>query len=253
MRAYIWVLKFLISPKRPEEMKYEEIKLINHFEGRRNIYAESFRFRQIRKDVGESLANFSLRLKQPAASCDYGAFLDGMLTEQMIFGVEFCNICDEIVTKQPKSFAVAYECATAKELTQVSTGVVNTGENITTEPTCKLGFIPVKTKNGVKQKSHKTTEVRCYGCGGRHVLKDCKFKNAKCFSCSKVGHISKVCKSKTKQIEESLLSDEDEEAHTSLIATVRTKGPFDRKMVTMKKDGQKLDIGTGYGCSLQYY
>ncbi|XP_073820944.1 uncharacterized protein [Musca autumnalis] len=237
-------LKILISPKKPEEMKYEEIKttLINHFDGRRNIYAESFRFRQIRQDVGESLANFSLRLKQAAASCEYGAFLDRMLIEQMIFGVESRNICDEIIAKQPKSFAEAYECATARELTQVSATVVNTGENITTEPTCKLGFIPVKTKNGVKQKANKTAEERCYGCGGRHVRKDCKFKNAKCFTCGKPGHISKMCKSSTKQIDESVSSDESEEAHTYQVATVKTKGPFDRKMITMKIDVQKVDM-----------
>lgn len=57
-------LKILVSPRQPEEFNYEEIKniLSNHFDGKRNIYAESFKFRQIRQNTGES--SFALRMKR---------------------------------------------------------------------------------------------------------------------------------------------------------------------------------------------
>lgn len=69
-----------------------------------------------------------------------------MLIEQLIFGMESRSICDEVIAKQPVDFADAYEIASSKELTQLSTKVVNTNENEAAEPTCKLGFAPVKKK-----------------------------------------------------------------------------------------------------------
>lgn len=36
----------------------------------------------------------------------------------------------------------------------------------------------------------------CDSCGGSHLRKHCKFLNAQCHSCSKIGHLAKVCRSK---------------------------------------------------------
>ena len=40
-------------------------------------------------------------------------------------------------------------------------------------------------------------QTTCYRCAGNHSSNLCKFKEAKCYSCSKKGHIAKVCRSKT--------------------------------------------------------
>lgn len=248
-------LKILISPKQPEVLSYDEIKstLSNHFDGRRNVYAESFKFRQVRQNEGEPLAAFALRLKQASTFCEYGAFLDRMLVEQMIFGLESRLICDEVIARKPKDFAEAYEIASSKELTQLSTSVFSAAESSPTEPTCKLGFIPVKTKNDVKQRTNSATEGKCHGCGGRHMRKDCKFKNLKCFACGKLGHISKVCRSNTRQVSDSA-EDENCEPVQSLqqIAVVKTGKAVDRKMIVMVVDGKSVDmeLDTGAPCSI---
>ena len=37
----------------------------------------------------------------------------------------------------------------------------------------------------------------CYNCGwSGHSPTECRFKEAKCFACKKVGHLSPVCRSK---------------------------------------------------------
>jgi hypothetical protein len=83
-------LKFLICPRQPEDLIYEEIRvtLINHYDRAKNKYAESIKFRHIVQQKGETVANFVLRLKQGAAHCEYGAFLDRMLIEQLLHGLE---------------------------------------------------------------------------------------------------------------------------------------------------------------------
>ena len=39
----------------------------------------------------------------------------------------------------------------------------------------------------------------CFRCGGKHNFNSCKFKNAKCFKCSKIGHIASVCRDKKEE------------------------------------------------------
>lgn len=78
-------LKILVSPANPETLRYNEIqaKLTSHFEAARNKFAESIKFRGIMQEPGETIANFTLRLRQGATHCEYGTFLDRMLIEQM--------------------------------------------------------------------------------------------------------------------------------------------------------------------------
>ncbi|CAC5370680.1 unnamed protein product [Mytilus coruscus] len=52
-------------------------------------------------------------------------------------------------------------------------------------------------------KSYKrnNSEIRkqgdCYRCGGNHLAADCRFKDVKCHSCKKKGHIAKKCRNRS--------------------------------------------------------
>ena len=45
--------------------------------------------------------------------------------------------------------------------------------------------------NKVDVKVIKGSEVKCSRCGGNHYPKSCHFKDAKCYCCGKVGHLSR--------------------------------------------------------------
>lgn len=215
-------LKILISPKGPEELTYDEIKttLVNHFDKKKNQYAESIKYRQIVQEKGETLSNFTLRLRQAATHCNYGKFLDRMLTEQLLFGLESRSTCDEIISKEAKDFKEAYEIAQRLEASHKSAiEMKDTSASHTSvmESTFKVGYDSTKFKNRPKynatrspkkEKAHEdnTNRYSCYGCGGSHLRSQCKFRSATCFVCNRTGHIAKVCKSRTAQI-----SDEETE------------------------------------------
>ena len=102
-------LKILVSPIDPETLSYDDIqsKLVNHYDASRNKYAESIKFRNVTQRAGESIPSFSLRLRQEATHCEYGTFLDRMLIEQLLKGLESRDMCDEIIAKKPESFTAA--------------------------------------------------------------------------------------------------------------------------------------------------
>ena len=56
---------------------------------------------------------------------------------------------------------------------------------------------PKPTKG--KEKVFIPKKIVCYRCGGVHLAPDCKFKNAECHMCKKVGHIARACRRKPTQ------------------------------------------------------
>jgi len=69
-------------------------------------------------------------LKQGAAHYAYGDFLDRMLIEQLLHGLESREICDEIIAKKPATFAKAYEIAQTLEATRYITDEVKTAASL---------------------------------------------------------------------------------------------------------------------------
>ena len=55
-------------------------------------------------------------------------------------------------------------------------------------------------KNNTSTPSHKSSD-NCLNCGGkRHAMIMCPAKNAKCFSCARIGHYDNLCFSKKQQV-----------------------------------------------------
>ncbi|CAG9760096.1 unnamed protein product [Ceutorhynchus assimilis] len=112
-------LKFLISPRSPENLSYAAIKttLIEHFDHSKNKYAEIIKFRQITQQENETVAQFTLRLRQGAAHCEYGGFLDRMLVEPLLHGLRSREMCEKGIAKNPTSFTDTYRFVHELEVT----------------------------------------------------------------------------------------------------------------------------------------
>ncbi|XP_031349038.1 uncharacterized protein K02A2.6-like isoform X3 [Photinus pyralis] len=274
-------LKFLVSPAEPETVSYNDLKqtLINHFDRATNKYVESIRFRNIVQQKGESLTNFVLRLKQGAAKCEYAAFLDRMLIEQLLNGLECREMCDEIISKNPESFKKAYEIAHTLEATRNSSNNVRTAHpSATVESTNKLGYAPPKNKHK-KSQFHKRSSSRgqmqdlkgsqgigqnsndvqssCNGCGGQHARVKCPFRDASCHTCNKRGHISKVCRKKSSaQSTTNQVIEAPQPANYIDILhqfnTINEINGMSKQMINVNIDGHdiKMELDTGAPCAI---
>lgn len=276
-------LKFLVSPKSPEELTFEQIRdtLKKHMDRAKNKFAESIRFRQICQQKDETVANFALRLRQGAVYCEYEEFLDRMLIEQLLHGLESRDTCDEIIAKKPATFDAAFEIAHTLEATRLTANEVKTSTTSGPETVHKLGYPQSKKKNNIKQKQrpslqgkqdtqkqqfqHKNSFKKrhngpCQGCGGDHLRNQCHFHDAECHNCSIKGHIAKVCRSRNKQktdqvsVSDALVPTEnvDSVQYFNRINDINITIAAQKRMINVNIDDHNLEmeLDTGSPCSV---
>ncbi|XP_061514505.1 uncharacterized protein K02A2.6-like [Anopheles gambiae] len=261
----------------PQEILYKDLRktLETHFDKQRNKFVESIKFRQIMQQQGESIAQFTLRLKQGAAHCDYGEFLDRMLIEQLLHGLMERGICDEIIAKNPVTFKDTCEIASTLEATHNTAQEVNAGMPFVVS-TNKLGYEQPKTKKTPasratskpskstrressqgKPKQGTTNPGMCNGCGGNHLRNQCRFRDARCNTCNKKGHISKMCRSRKTNHDEDSINPVDTRPEASIdyvqtLNALQTTSPSGKKMVEVTIDGHPLhmELDTGAPCGI---
>ncbi|XP_058064493.1 uncharacterized protein K02A2.6-like [Anopheles bellator] len=265
-------LKYLVAPSDPAALSYREMRdvLVPHFDKKRSKFVESIRFRAITQRASETIAQFALRLRQGAAHCEYGGFLDRMLVEQFLHGVEARGIRDAIISKAPETFHATVDIAQRIEATQQTS--LEVGGEPKLEPTHKLEYERAATsQRGYQQPttsyrrhqqpttSHRaadraTTGNRCNGCGGQHPRSQCRFLNAVCRACQVKGHIARVCKSvkpgSTYQIEDDH-TDIDGESTPAPFAVSNIRSPH-KIILPVNIDGTNIpmEFDTGAPCGI---
>lgn len=211
------LLEDLVSPKLPKACTYDELVdvLQKHFKPKVIIIYERFKFR-ICKQGDSTIAEYVAKLRNLARTCDYQNALEDNLLEQFIVGLKEESTQTYLLTRADLTFVKAVEAATAREMAAEKSHVI-CGNSSSAKPNNNLTnkvsasyqnrgdsskkFIPPKSdklKSSDSKPSNVTPRQSCFGCGGKHWKSDCPFKNAKCYSCQQVGHISKVCRNKSK-------------------------------------------------------
>ncbi|XP_075144743.1 uncharacterized protein LOC142219844 [Haematobia irritans] len=252
-------LKFLVSPLKSEDLSYATIKdtLIRHFDKSKNKYAESIKFRQVLQNGDETVANFSLRLREAATYCEYGTFLDRMLLEQFLFGLKTREMCNVIIAKKPGNFAAAYELAQSLEIADCAVAEMKTSSiEPKTEETHKLGYVNNSQKRRVinRRPTDQREAGKCNGCGGMHPRTHCRFRNAICHNCKKKGHIARVCMTQTAQIavQDSCSSSDESIEELNNVNIIHQKKSPGKIMISVNIDRKTvpMELDTGAPCSM---
>ena len=126
-----------------------------------------------------------LSLKRLAVHCNYGEFLDRALRDRFVCGLSNPKIQTKLLNTEDLTFEKA--CSTAKFMEMAER---NTQDfHPTTSESNHVNKLTEKNSKNTKQSA-------CHRCGGNHSGQSCKFKTAKCYKCSKVGHLASVFRSK---------------------------------------------------------
>ena len=262
------LLKSLLAPERPSSKKLAELvsTLKNHFSPKPSVIAERFKFHGRYQKEGVSIAQYIVELRKLASTCDFGSFLSESLRDRFV-----CRLRDRAIQKILLSvvdltFKRVSELALAMEIADKNTQDFkpfsgSEVKNVSRETARKgRGQFSDRTKFQGFQTGTKSKGLKCFRCAGSHATNLCKFKEEKCYNCSKKGHIAKVCRAKhfkskvfkTKYVDQDDSNDEDPTEEELGLYGVYTLPEVRKYQANIRVDNENIvmEIDTGAAVSI---
>ena len=184
---------------------YEQVLqcLENHFADKVNVVSERYSFGCRIQKSGESIDEVVVALRRLAQKCDFGAFLNTSLRDQLIKGVREIRVRDRLLQDNPS----LEECLKiAKRIEAgIATSVLLKNTNCTDTAHSNTHTVQRFNSKFSQQKSKFTAKIihSCFRCGSKlHFAnsKDCPAADKKCKNCNKTGHFAKVCRSASSNV-----------------------------------------------------
>uniref|UniRef100_A0A1I8IJL9 G_PROTEIN_RECEP_F1_2 domain-containing protein n=1 Tax=Macrostomum lignano TaxID=282301 RepID=A0A1I8IJL9_9PLAT len=239
--AYI-TLRSLCQPVQVAQKSYADLKklLTTHFAPKPSELAARFRFQQRTQQAGESFTAFIAGLQALSADCNFGESLNERLRDQLVFGLRSDAYRAKLLEVVEPTFeslqtkAMSLESAERSSLEmsqrasesvanlqfvskrgsrkQVTPSAHHRGHRSAAATTAAAATAAAAAAAAAAATAAATAGnggggSSCKSCGGSHERHSCKFRDAKCHACGKVGHIRKVCQS-TKQAKLHMLQEE---------------------------------------------
>lgn len=171
-------------------------KLDEHFSPKKNIRFERYRFKQARQQQGESLDQFTSRLRLLAENCEFTNVNDS-LADQILMNCTSNRLKEKILREEKADlndilkYGRAFE-SSKQQLAEIATKVQQTDINALSTSKQRSG--EPRQRNQAEQTNNQT----CRNCGGiwpHEASKPCPAKGKPCLSCKKMNHFARVCRS----------------------------------------------------------
>ena len=176
------LLADLAAPDAPSTKTFAELSelLTNHFQPKKMVVAERFRFHRRFQLENESVMEFTAGLRTLSRDCNFGDFLNDALRDQFVCGLRSEALQSKLLAEDGLTLQRALEIAKAQEAARRD---AHKFQDTHTDNPPTIGFIRRKED----PPSNSPTRL-CYRCGkGNHSSSMCRFKDAKCHECGKKG------------------------------------------------------------------
>lgn len=179
------------------------------FDPKRFIVRERYRFwSDMRRKPGETIQELAARIRQDAATCDFSSIRDPL--DEALLTRFICSVNNEAVLKalfkvkaEELKFTRAVEVALeTEEASRVAKETVYGNRsrpvNRVEQGARRSSAAPTGSKAASAPNAGPLPGT-CYRCGAKsHRANECRFKDATCRHCQKVGHIESACRSKAR-------------------------------------------------------
>ena len=260
------LLKDLAYPKEIKDMSVNDLRdlLKSHLQIDSNVIMQRAQFHSATRAKEETYREFLLRLQRMAAKCNFKTELETQLRDRIVAGIS-----DHELQKRLLKEGDSLTYAAAKKILEES-DLVNRAASAPTEvffgakqrfkPKPKTNRQHSQAKPTFKQHPKETTAAiassTCHSCGGKHLRKDCRFRNSQCYKCNRNGHIAKVCRAnqsiaKPKFVNGTSFEDSDNDDIKVLTSTTSMKGSHIYKSIAFKTN-KHLDFIVDTGSPITF-
>lgn len=221
-----------LAPEKPQTKTYAEIETLlkTHYEPAPLEIVENYKFHLRKQADGEKVADFVVALRRLSIHCNFGAYLETALRNQLVFGLRQQKVQNRLLETKGLTLEKAVDMATAMEASERGGAEMHQTK---TEP---VNLVNQRTKqrqggrsnasNGANGTSSgcgadkSAAAVKCYRCGGTsHVADKCRYIKTECNKCHTRGHLARVCRKGDTQKAPNHVSIIEELAHISSRAT----------------------------------
>ena len=192
------LLVSLCTPNDITTKSYEDLTamLSRHYHCGENEVISSYQFDTRNQAENETISDYIVALQKLSINCAFGDEnqLNKRLRNRLVVGVKEDAIRNRLLAEHDLSWKRACEIAIQMDMARYGSKLIHaqSSVNAVKQHKSQQQHRFVKPKSA----SHIDSDQKCYRCHGKHTADACRFKNAKCFNCNKIGHISKACRNK---------------------------------------------------------
>ena len=169
--------------------------LLAHFQPKSLLIVEQFCFYQRNQAAGKSVHDFLADLRRLAITCQFEDFLAQALHDRFVCGLRAEGMQKRLLTEPDLNIARALELALSIEAAASETKGFKDPSSIVGTSGKVLNVGGAAAVITSCQKSGLSGGFSCHRCGRHnHEGQRCNYWQAKCQVCSKIGHISPVCR-----------------------------------------------------------
>lgn len=243
--------------------------LEEYFKPARNVIFERYMFGICKQDEGEPIDSFVTKLREKAASCEYGQLREDLIRDRLVLGVSDESVRRRLLREKDLTLASAIDICRAAEMTDMRIKAITQDRSLETLHATD-GHRPwvsprQEHSNRIQSKALAASEnAQCKFCGNTHRRgRDfCPAFGKNCRHCGTANHFAKVCMKRGRDMRQLHAADTevsgdtgrfDTEAHIYTAESIgAVQGRGQRWFANIKMTGgfQRCQLDSGATCNV---